>query len=205
MATSAEVVFYLFDEDLTLVDQLGLTGTWTEGPGIAALPNKHAMPSMTNLYTVPLDIMRSVGQQNNVLTWQLAHVGADLQDTSIVQVNVSSLFEGCLIGASGLPLALIVDGLRLQFQLGPPAYDLSNTYFEVDPSQFLAIPYGASLYQGNAAYAAPNRPGAFLLDDNRLWPVSCPQIISDNGSQLQSITDAQYDSYALGPPLYCIQ
>lgn len=85
-----------------------------------------------------------------------------------------------------------------------PAQLLTNNYVTVTSAEYLSIPYGASLYSGNVCYGAPNRPGAFLLDDNCLWPVSCEEIVEENESQITFISDQQWDSYCLGPPLYCL-
>jgi hypothetical protein len=44
-----------------------------------------------------------------------------------------------------------------------------------------------------------------LLDDGKLWPVSCAGELTDNGSSLSPTDDATFDSYPQGPPLYCLQ
>lgn len=116
---SDTIQYIIFDSNLNRIIDLELSGSWTEGPGIENVsdtykqgiiskPDKHALPNATNFALAPLDIMRSVGTPGQPITWQLAHIGADLFSQNIQTVNYSSLFSGFLIESQGLPLALII-------------------------------------------------------------------------------------------------
>ncbi|PTL84964.1 beta-xylosidase [Vitiosangium sp. GDMCC 1.1324] len=188
-----------------LVDRFDLAGSWTEGTSIVSRPDKHAIPTST-CGTVPIDILRSVGTPGQPGTWDLAHVGVDLlTGRTCDQIPVGRVYEGYLLGTPGLPMMLVRDGLRLQFALAAPAADLSRNSISVSSDIYHRIPYGASLFSGNTVYVATGRPGAFLMDDGRLWPVSCIEAVQHNNSVLTSIGTSQWDSYARGPSLYCLK
>eukprot|EP00026_Physarum_polycephalum_P008259 Phypoly_transcript_08339.p1 GENE.Phypoly_transcript_08339~~Phypoly_transcript_08339.p1 ORF type:complete len:334 (+),score=36.26 Phypoly_transcript_08339:470-1471(+) len=202
---SAATRLYFWSEDLTKLEgTLDVPGTWTEGPGILARPDHHAPPQASSPNLVPIDIFRSVGQPApNFGTWRIGHSGGDVNNNNN-SINYAAVFEGSVIGASGTPAALIIGGVRLQFAVAATLVDLARTWYTVSEDTFNAIPYGASVYSGNKVLGATGRPGAFLLDDGKLWPVSCLQIIEDNGSSITSVTVEQYDSYPQGLALYCI-
>jgi hypothetical protein len=115
------------------------------------------------------------------------------------------MLEGTLLAVPQTPLTLVRGGMRLQFALGPPATRLARTVVNPGSDVFGRIPYGASVYSGNMVLGAPGRPGAYLLDDGKLWPVSCIEEITDNGSAITSVDDATYDRYPGGPSLFCVQ
>ena len=52
---------------------------------------------------------------------------------------------------------------------------------------------------------APDRPAAFELDETKLWPASCLEVITDNGSSITSITTAEFDAHPQGPSLFCLK
>jgi hypothetical protein len=207
-ATSAiEVAFY--DRGLTTyLGSVSLPGSWHDGPGIVSRPDRHAVPSSA-CGVVPLDVVRAVGP-GGPSTWDLAWVGADLVTGLACDcIPWGNVYEGCLVVSAGLPLTLIRGGVRLQLALAAPGNRLSKSVYAVPSSVFYAVPYGASLSAGSAAYMAAGRPGAFLLDGpsgaNSLWAVSCPEVVSDNGSIMTGISTAEWDAYPRGPDLFCVQ
>ncbi len=200
-----EVVFYTRDLSRGLAGPR-LPGSWADGPGIVSRPDKHAVPS-ASCGVVPLDVMRAVG--SSIPTWDLAPVGADLvTGIGCECMPWERIYDGCLLQSPGLPLALARNGVRLNFALLAPALRLSNNVCAVPAEQYNAIPYGASLYSGNAAYYAPGTPGAFLLDgpggQQSMWPISCAEILTDNNSSLAPMTTEQWYSYGRGPDLFCV-
>jgi hypothetical protein len=112
--------------------------------------------------------------------------------------------EGRLMLCAGLPPALVVGGRRLQF--GPVQVGLRFTrrVLQVTRAFYHTVPYGASLPQGARCIVAPGKPGCFVLDDGRKWPVSCIEAVQDAGSTLETVTQAEYDRYPTGPALRCI-
>jgi predicted GH43/DUF377 family glycosyl hydrolase len=201
-----ETRVYLFDDDgkKLLADPVAIPGPWHEGPGIASRPDKHAIPG-SDCHLVPFDVMRAVGGED-VNSWNLGHTGADLVlNRSCADVPVPAVYEGSLIAATGTPLTMVVSGERLQFALQPPAARLARNYFAVSPAVFDAIPFGASLQSGATVIGAPGRPAAFQLDNDRLWPVSCLELITDNGSNIASVDVAAFDAHPSGHSLYCLK
>jgi hypothetical protein len=79
---SLEALLYVFDHNLQLVQSgLGIGGLSNDGPGIAALPNRH-LPAGSACNSSPVDIMRAVSDNTGntgPYSWDLAHAGVDLQ------------------------------------------------------------------------------------------------------------------------------
>ena len=75
---------YVFDHNLTMLQSnLSIDGTSNDGPGLAALPNRHLMGSNA-CNVAPIDVMRAVSDQTGntgPYSWDLAHAGVDLQAT----------------------------------------------------------------------------------------------------------------------------
>jgi len=198
-------VLYFWNEELTeLQGTLNVAGTWTEGPGILSRPDHHAPANAANPGLVPIDLFRSVGPQGDTSDWMLGHIGADIQDTANSVVDYASVFDGSVISYPNGPGALIIGGVRLQFEVGQTLSDIARTWYTVSQADFEAIPYGASIFKGNTVYSAPGRPAAFLNDDGKLWPIGCDQLVTDNQSNVTEIATAKYDSYPQGSILFCV-
>lgn len=204
--TASATRVFLFNSALSgLVDQFDVSGTWTEGPALVSRPDKHAIPSAT-CGTVPVDILRSVGTPGVPDSWNLARVGVDLlTGRTCDQIAHGRVYEGYLLISSGLPWTLARAGQRLQFALAAPTGDLTRNSITISSDIFHRIPYGASMHSGATVYGAAGRPAAFLLDDGRLWPVSCLEAIQHNNSSISSISVSQWDAYAKGPSLHCMR
>lgn len=198
-----------FDPALNYIGLYQITASWREGPGLAKTPEGHAPPSPQGLSRVPFDVMRAVGTPD-VGTWNLAYVGIDLETNySLSQLTINNklgrTLEGFRLEISGLPMTVVREGRRLQFQLVPPALRLSRNVYRPSSDVFHAVPYAASLYSGNYTIGASGRPAAFVLDDNRKWPVSCIEIVTDNNSSVAVVSVAQFDAIPSGPSLFCLK
>ncbi|MPZ20409.1 MAG: hypothetical protein GEV06_21210 [Luteitalea sp.] len=202
-----------FNEALSAEQSAGLTlnitnpnGNYREGAGIVSRPDKHAIPS-TQCGVVPIDIVTAVGPNgSDPFTWDLAHLGINLSTgLSCACSQLPKVFEDSLILSSGLPWMVVKGGKGLYFELGQPALTLTKSAYWVSAAMYSQVPYGASLRSGNACHYTDGAPAAFLLDDGKLWPVSCPEIIAANNSQATYIPPQQYHSYGFGPPLYCVK
>ncbi len=204
--SSTAVVINTFDKNLTnLNHRIDVPGTWTEEPAIVSRADKHAVPWGGECGTIPLDVMRSVGD-SNVNNWDLGHIGVDLNTgMSCACTNLPRAFEGQLLEVPGKPMALVRDGTRLPFALAPPALQLGRTAVDCGPDVYDSIPYSASVFAGNTVYGAPNRPAAYKLDDGKLWPVSCIAELTANDSSIQSVDVGTFDSFKIGSSLFCIQ
>ena len=195
---------HLFDKSLTSsLGEVEIAGSWTEGPGIVSRPDRHAIPS-GKCGQVPIDIMRSVGP-GGPETWDLAHDGADLVTSLECDcVPVARVFDGQLMDCPGLPLTMVTAGTRLQFALAAPAARVARSHYAVDADLFHRVPYGASLQAAAEVLGADGRPAAFHLDDGKLWPVSCLEMITDNGSSITSVSQAQWDAIPVAQSLHCL-
>ena len=201
---------HLFDAD-TMREIEGspirVPGVWAEGPGIVSRADKHALPGAT-CGTIPIDLMRAVYTVfgGGIDSWDLAHTGLDA-DTGLPcdRVPLGRVYEGLLVSTDRAPLTLVRQGVRLQFASLPPAGRLGRGHYGLSSELFHAFPYGASLPVGAPVLGAPGRPPAFQLDDGKLWPVSCLEAITDNGSSITSIDVAEWDAYPKGPSLFCLR
>ena len=187
------------------LDEIAIPGAWTEEPAIASRPDKHAVPWSGSCGTVALDVIRSVGP-GGPATWDLAHSGLDLATGLPCECEpLGRMLEGTLLAVPAMPLTLVRGGTRLQFALAPPAYRLAKTAVDPGIDVFNALPYGASVFAGNEVLGAPGYPAAYHLDDDKLWPVSCIEELTDNQSVITSVEATTYQSYAHGYPLFCVQ
>jgi hypothetical protein len=209
------------------VATLELAGSWTEGTALVHKLDGHVPPTArvalqalqqqdgggdgaggdTILASVPIDNLRSVGKSGHPFDWQLGHSGADWVWSARSNGSAADsalLYDGCLIESNGLPLALVIGGVRLQWAVSAPALHVSQTVFTVTREIYASIPYGASVGLGAKVVGAPNRPAGLVLDDKRVWPVGCLAIVSDNNSTILQVTDAEFDRYDHGPALHCL-
>jgi hypothetical protein len=202
---SAVTRIHFFDKPLTAsLGTVEIPGAWTEGPGLVSRPDKHAVPS-SDCGTVPFDVMRSVGP-GGPDTWDLAHLGVDLLTSLDCEcVPVGRVFEGSLLESPGLPLTLVRDRGRLQFALPQPAQRLARSRYTVSPEVFHLVPFAASLVAAAPVLGADGRPAAFKLDGDRLWPVSCLDVITDNGSSIEGVSTSEWDALPKGPALHCLR
>jgi hypothetical protein len=182
---------------------------WTEGPGIVCRPDRHAVPSRTNPSRVPIDVFRSVGR-GDPNTWDLAYVGMDLEtDLPADAISYARLYEGCAMQCNGLPPALVVGGIRLQFASWTPLFHLTRNVFGVTDWVYGQVHYGASMQTGARVLGINGKPAAFLLDDDRLWKTDCGEVITSNGSSIDFNHPGEYtqreQAGKVGPGLICIQ
>jgi hypothetical protein len=206
-AAGETTLTFLDPEDFSVkYADVNMAGTWTEGPGIISRPDKHSVVSTTNdCGRIPVDVIRSsTGSPPN----GLAHLGVDVPSgiscASMTAIQVASIYEGYSPQASGLPAAVVVDGLRLQIEVAAIISDLSSNPISVPESIYNTIPYGASLRAEQSILGVTNQPAAFELDNDVLWPVNCLKIITDNDSNITTVDVATWQSHQVGPSLYCL-
>ena len=190
-------------------ESLAVQGAWTEGPGIATRPDKHALPS-NNCTDVKVDLMRSVLDGTGLQGpngWDLAHEGVDLRlrQASCSNMPLGDMFNGFRLVSSNLPLALILDGRRLQFALPSPALRLSRNEVQVSAALYNAIPYAGSVSGHARVIAAPGGPAAYVLDTQVLAPLGCPQLLTDTSSAVEYVSQGDFSLYPLGPALVCLE
>lgn len=184
---------------------INMAGDWTEGPGIVSRPDKHSVVSTTNdCGRVPVDVIRS---STGKPPTGLAHIGVDVLSgtgcPSMAASQVAKIYDGYILQASGLPAAVVVDGVRLQIEETAVILDLSKNGINVPESIYNIVPYGASLRTGQRVLGISHQPASFELDNNVLWPVSCGKIIKDNDSNITMVDAATWQSHHFGPSLYC--
>lgn len=165
-------------------------------------PTDTTIPS-TDPQKVVADLLHAIGP--DIGTWDLAHHGGDVTtDRNPACVDFGKVFEGSLIAAPARPLTLIRDGKRLQFAAIAPTQRLARASYALSAAFFDSFPYGASMSTGATVLSAPDRPGGFLLDDGKLYPFDCLELVTANGSSLTSVTTAEWDSHPLGSTLRCL-
>ncbi|BCS31506.2 beta-xylosidase [Luteitalea sp. TBR-22] len=185
------------------LSEIYIAGDWSEGPGIVSRPDKHSVPSATNCDRIPIDIIRSVGAS---VFDGLAHVGVDINTgLSCSCARLPKVFEDQGLAPTGFPWAIVKDGQRLHFQLLGPMQQLTKNFYPVTNTIYSAIPGGASMFSGDPVYYSTGTPGAFYLNDGRLWPVSCLAAVTANNSSMTFIPLWQWSSYPIGPALFCVQ
>jgi hypothetical protein len=174
-----------------------------DGPGMVSHPNGHAVPG-TTCGDFPLDFVMAAGQPPSS-TWALWHVTASMSTgLSCGQINLGQVYEGAELHSSGLPLAVVLGAARINFALAPPADRIARNGYSVSNEIFNDVPYEASVFSGNQALSAPGRPGAFLLDDGKLYPTNCAAEMLDNNSSQTGVTTAQWDSHPVGQTFWCL-
>jgi hypothetical protein len=199
-------VIHFFDHNMVRQPQdVKSPGHWTEEPAIVSRPDKHAIPWGGACGTLSIDIVRSVGGSTPG-SWDLAHGGVDV-DTglSCPCANVAKSLEGSLLAVPSTPLTLVIGGQRLQFALAAPAQRLARNVVDPGMAVFNMLPYAASVFSGNKVLGATGRPAAYLLDDGKLWPVSCIGEITDDQTSITSVSTMMFDNYPAGSSLYCLQ
>lgn len=202
----------LYDRSVGVQTQIfNISAEWREGPGIVKRPDGHALPSPSGLRRIAIDLIRSVGDAAPAFdAWDLAHVGADLETFySLEQLRtenrIGKALEGFRLETSGLPLAFVRNGERLQFELAAPAMRLSRNVYKPSPEAFRVVPYAASMYSGSQVVQATGQAGAFVLDEGLKWPVSCPEIVTDNQSTITQIPLSQYQAIGIASHLFCLE
>ncbi|MCA9599120.1 MAG: hypothetical protein KC776_37675 [Myxococcales bacterium] len=194
----------VFGPDLKQVGATSFDFEWHEGPGIVKRPDGQLDPTSA-CDGISIDVMRAVGS-SDVNSWDLAHSGIDIaMGTSCECIPWPKVLEGTLLVSPGKPLTLVRGGERLQFASAAPAARLARTSLDVPESIFYAVPFGASMQSGAPVVGATGRPAAFKLDQDRLWPASCLELITDNGSSIASISVAEFDAYPMASSLYCLK
>ncbi|WP_157880003.1 beta-xylosidase [Streptomyces natalensis] len=184
--------------------EVAVPGQWSEGPGIVSRPDKHSVVARNNdCGRIPIDVIHS---STGSPPQQLTHDGLDLLSSNSCQSmpagQIAAMYEGYGLQSSGLPAAVVVGGKRLQIQDTSVYTDLTRNRISVPASIYSAVPYGASLRDGATVLGASGPPGAFQLDNNTLWPVNAPQLVTDNHSSITMVDRAQWLSHPRGPSLF---
>jgi hypothetical protein len=193
-----------FNADFSFSKLLTLPFAWAEGPGIVKRPDGQLDPTPA-CDTLRVDLMRAVGT-GDVNTWELAHSGGDVATGRTCDcVSWPRVLEGSLLVSPGKPLTIVRGGTRLQFAQAAPATRLARTAIEVPDALYGKVPYGASMGAMAPAVGATGKPAAFKLDNDTLWPASCLEVFTDNGSSLQPIASTTYDALPKGPSLFCLK
>lgn len=212
VATNADAAgnqVHFFPHDLTATELAGspvtiATGSEQDGPGLVSHPNGHAVPG-TTCGDFPLDIVTAEGTSGAVDTWALWHVGITMSTgLTCGQINLGQVYEGAQLSSPNLPLAVVLGAARVNFALAAPANRIARNNYSVSNEIFNDVPYAASMYSGNQVLEAPARPGAFLLDDGKLYPTNCQSELNDDNASVLGVTTAQWDSHPIGQTFYCL-
>ncbi|MGJ8570190.1 MAG: hypothetical protein ACSHXI_05725 [Hoeflea sp.] len=186
-----------------------LNSSWSDGSAIVSNADKTMMPRKRcrdlPIYTIHA-VQETPGYPENLDTeaWDLRLSKADFMIDDDCSDVARPYPEMSLIVSPGLPLALIVQGSRLQFQSGgvPEMFKKSQRY-SIDSEAYHEIPYIGSIVAGATVLGAKGRPAAFVSDRDELWPVSCNRAIVKNGSSISMVSAQRFDQYTVRSSLIC--
>jgi predicted GH43/DUF377 family glycosyl hydrolase len=189
---------------------LSIASTWVEGPGLVSRPDKHSLPPVgSDCSRIALDFINASGKTSAGSPTGLKHYGEDLRTDTVCGAlksgQVAAIYDGYAIEVPNLPLAFITHGQRLQSASFPPIQDVTKNFIVGTSDVFYDIGYGASLHVGAPVIGTTGQPGAFLLDNNTLWPVNSITLVTDNKSSITMVSPAAYASHPIGPPLYLVK
>ncbi|MFO0867080.1 MAG: DUF4157 domain-containing protein [Gemmataceae bacterium] len=107
--------------------------------------------------------------------------------------------------APGMPLALVVNGKRIQWATSVGA-DFTTDRRNYTVAQYQQVPALAEIRQGARVVAAPGLPAAFVsADGTYIFPVDDIGPIARNGSSITPISAQQYGRYKVGPSLLVLR
>lgn len=142
-------------------------------------------------------------QTRTVISSSPSGCSGGLQVTSQSCSYTAPVANGVIMISPNLPIALVVNGVRLQFEVLATPFVFSMQAQTVDNATYHKIPYGDSIHGGQRVVAAPGFPGAFVGDSGKLWKVSCLQAITKNSSSIEMIPTANYLAMPTGGDLFC--
>lgn len=179
------------------------------GPGIVSRPDKHAVPSAEDVCgRVPVDVMQAGARRLDhprTPPIDLVQAGVDLFNGqgcgSYTPEQVAAIYESWGVQATDLPLAVVVQGRRLQVQDWDLYVRLTRNTAQIPVDLFTKIPNGGGIHTGQTVLGATGRPAAFLVN-NQLWPVNSLSLVTANNSVITFVSTAEWDSYQRGPSLY---
>jgi hypothetical protein len=107
--------------------------------------------------------------------------------------------------APGMPLALVVNGKRIQWATSVGA-DFTTDRRNYTVAQYQQVSALAEIRQGARVVAAPGLPAAFVSADGAyIFPVDDIGPIARNGSSITPITAQRYGEYKVGPALLVLR
>ncbi|MBK9295091.1 MAG: hypothetical protein IPM57_11750 [Oligoflexia bacterium] len=218
-----------FDENFKIAGP-GLTlgeAPYRDGPGILHRADGHLLPSTHSdnvCSQIPLEVFSAVGSDPqdalNPWLWDLWRWGATLQNSnsSCTANQIAKIYEGSLIASPNRPLAYVINGFKVYFEVGATALTLSQRVYNLNNSVFDQIPLGLEVYAAKnpdgstkmKVVGAQNTPAAFLdlTKQKPLWPIECMQTLTANETTgqapiIQTISIQQWVDYQVGGELFC--
>ncbi|HEX6686299.1 MAG TPA: hypothetical protein VF062_26240 [Candidatus Limnocylindrales bacterium] len=210
------VRFLAADFSHMIRDDLEIAATWVEGPGLVSKPDKHSLPPFaSNCGRIALDYINASGRRvrpNRPPQGDpdyLRHFGQDLiTDTTCADLpagKVGAIYDGYMMQSSGLPATFVTGNKRLQSASFSPLLELTKNSVNVTSEVFHLVPHGAGLHVGQTAIGATGKPGAFLFEDDTIWPVNALEILTANNSSITMVSVDSYNSHPRGPSLYRVR
>ncbi len=194
---------------------------WEGGLGFVRRPDGHSLPSIACGH-VPLEVLGNwingagvrtarywadrgmVPANPQVFASRLAGVSTEMRLTMACGLSLwPRVFEGYRLEKAGYPLAVVLNGVRVDLQRGAVAGYLSrNVLRDFSPEQFFSVP-NVILPQGALSLQPPGQPAGLVLTDNRVWVTNCPGIIQANGSAWPPRATSAYGK-PIGGTLFCL-
>ncbi|WP_367115124.1 hypothetical protein [Actinophytocola sp.] len=95
---------------------------------------------------------------------------------------------------------LVINGSLVRFDRRAVAEKLAVRILDEPVPALAGARVAVNVRPGADAREAPGRGVAFLIDD-KLWPISSPDVAALNSSIVGGVTDEEWDAYARGADL----
>lgn len=186
-----------------------LDSSWRDGSAIVSDADKTMMPRRACrqllIHTVyAVQDTPGYPKVRDTGAWDIRLSKAEFEINDDCSDDARPYPEMSLVFSPGLPLALIVQGSRLQFESGgvPLMFEKAKRY-SIDAEAYHDISYIGAIVSGATALRAQGRPAALVSDRNELWPVSCNEAIVENRSSISDVSVDLFDKYTSQPLLVC--
>ena len=193
---------------------------WDAGLGLVRRPDGHSLAS-TLCGNVPLEVLGNwinterlnisagwtfIPANRSAYANRLAGVSTSIQSgaSSCPASLWPGVFDGYRLERQGYPLAVALDGVRVDLQRGAVAGYLSrNIIRDFTPEQFFSFSRNTVLQQNAPSVQPPGQPAGLWLLDNRVWVTNCGGLIQANGSKWPATPVSSYPA-PIGGSLFCL-
>jgi hypothetical protein len=180
-------------------DPLLVPGPWREGPGLVRRLDGHAVVSTENpCGKVPIDLVRAT-REAPAGPSGLRHFGLDAVgfDACGVPARAVLALDGFAVPSPSRTVDLVVAGKIVRFDRRSVAEKLAIRILAKRPESLDQVPVAAHVTPGTPAVQATGRGSGFVLDD-KVWPISSPEVAALNSSVAAELSPTQWDGYARG-------
>jgi hypothetical protein len=179
-----------------------IAGPWEEGPGLVRRADGHAPPDFADpCGRVKVDLVRAT--RDRVEPTDLKHFGLDLKGVGGCADRTSALttLDGFAMPAPQRTLDLVLAGQIYRIDRRSVAEAFGAVVIGQRVKALDEVPVAAHVSAGARAIQAQGKGIAFLLDGNRLFPITSAAVAQANSSEISEVLPSVWDSYSAGPAL----